>query len=169
MKLIYKTVLTIILCFFSVVGFSQTEKFQKAKLKNSIVFKGNITEVWSYLSDLGNLQNLVPSTIKQSVVEGVGVGSTVTLTLQNKGKIVEKVTASNNKKHYISYTMIETPLPIQDYLASFNIVELSDKQLKVTFNASFYVQEINRKQRIEAFNKLQLELLENLKKIKSEK
>lgn len=169
MKLIYKTVLTIILCFFSVVGFSQTEKFQKAKLKNSIVFKGNITEVWSYLSDLGNLQNLVPSTINQSVVKGVGVGSTVTLTLQNKGRIVEKVTELNDKKYYISYTMIETPLPVRNYLASFNVIELPDKHLKVTFNASFSVQEINRKMRIEVFNKLQLELLENLKKIKSEK
>ncbi len=169
----YKLGIIMIICFFSVCGFAQPnikpEKFEKASIKNSLVFKGNITEVWDYLSDLGNLQNLVPSTIKKSITEGKGIGSIVTLSLQNNGKIVEKITTLNPKKHLISYTMIETPLPIQDYLATFSIITLPNEQLKVTFKARFSVQKANRKQRLETFNNLQLELLENLKKIKGKK
>lgn len=168
MKIICKVCVIILLCVCSLSGFTQTDKFEKAEVENSIMFKGNINDVWDYLSDLGNLQHLVPSTIEQSVVEGIGVGSTVTLTLKNKGKIVEKVTKLNPKKHRISYNMIETPLPIRDYLATFSIRKIDSEQIEVTFNANFEVQEINRKQRIDAFNNLQVELLENLKKLKGD-
>jgi hypothetical protein len=148
---------------------AQTEKFEKAVVENSIVFNADAENVWKYLSDLGNLENLIPSIIKHSLTDGSGKGSTVVLMLVNNGKIVEKVKSFNEKKRKISYVMIETPLPIQNYLASFSVKDIGDNRVKVIFRASFEVQTTNRKMRLEAFHNLQLELLENLKKIKSGK
>ncbi|OAQ39805.1 hypothetical protein A5893_09520 [Pedobacter psychrophilus] len=153
----------------SSISFAQTEKFEKAEVENSIVFNADAQSVWIYLSDLSNLKNLVPSTIKESVTNGNGKGSTVSLTLVNGGKIVEKVSFFNNKRKKINYVMIETPLPIQNYLASFLVDDIGDKRVRVTFKAVFEVQSKNRKFRLDAFQNLQLELLENLKKLKSEK
>lgn len=148
---------------------AQTEKFEKAEVENSITFNANADNVWAYLSDLGNLENLVPSTIKHSITDGYGKGSTVTLTLVNNGKIVEKVTSFCERKRKISYIMIETSLPIQNYLATFSVKDIDDNRVKVTFTASFDVQKSNRKMRLDTFQNLQLELLENLKKFKGEK
>ncbi|MBN7813704.1 SRPBCC family protein [Algoriphagus sp. H41] len=134
-----------------------------------MTFKGNADSVWQYLSDLGHLQFLVPSTIKSSITNGQGVQSIVTLTLHNGGKIVEKVVKFNAKKRIICYTMIETPLPIKDCLACFKVSNTLNKEVKVTFKASFFVQDGLREERIEAFEKLQKELLTNLKNFKHDK
>lgn len=169
MKLL-KNVLPLIIFTFSILGFSQVEKFGKEKVENKIEFEGNIDTVWTYLSNLGNLQNLVPSTIKKSILVGNGKGSVVTLTLRNNGgTIIEEVTKLNNKKRIISYTMIKTPMPIKRYIAYFIVNQLNAKKVEVQFIASFRVQDKNRESRINAFNKLQMELLNNIKKISSEK
>ncbi len=168
MKIIYVVGLLCLACLFSFHGLAQNEKFEKAMVENNIRFTANGDSVWHYLSNLGNLQYLVPSTIRQSVLEGSGVGSKVTLNLQNGDKIIEQVTALDNEKRVISYSMIQTPLPIRDYLASFEVKEIK-KEVEVTFRAEFSVQESNKQRRIAAFNNLQLELLENIKRIKSTK
>lgn len=59
--------------------------------------------------------------------------------------------------------MISTPLPIKDYLASFSVNKLSPGKFEVIFFASFKVQDANRQARLDAFNKLQLELLTKIK------
>jgi hypothetical protein len=155
--------LMICLISFTYSAVAQTEKFEKAEVSNKSIFKANSEQVWAYISDLGNLQNLVRSTIKTSVTDGQGLGSTVTLTLQNGGKIIEKVVKFDVQRRVICYTMIETPLPIKDYLACFKVKKLRDEQIEVTFSAGFSVQASNRKARINAFNNLQSEFLENLK------
>ena len=162
-------VLTVFVLLTSNILFSQDDSFKKTTVENSITFKGNADSVWQYLSDLGHLQFLVPSTIKSSITNGQGAQSIVTLTLQNGGQIVEKVVKFNAKKRIICYIMIETPLPIKDYLACFKVTNARKKEVKVTFKACFFVQDELREERIEAFEKLQKELLTNLKNFKHDK
>ncbi len=68
----------------------------------------------------------------------------------------------NNKKRHIVYTMISTPLPTKEYVASFSLTKTSEESFEVIFIAKFKVQQTNPDERIDAFNKLQLELLVNL-------
>ncbi|MBC7936177.1 MAG: SRPBCC family protein [Rhizobacter sp.] len=144
--------------------FAQNESFKNEEISNRIVISGDINFAWTYLSNLGNLQNLVPSTIQQSTLSGKGKGSVVTLTLtNNKGTIVEEVVKIDNRKRYISYKMISTALPIKDYLASFTVNTISNEKFEVIFYAKYRVQKANRQARFDAFNKLQLELLTNIK------
>jgi Polyketide cyclase / dehydrase and lipid transport len=165
-----KQLLLILLFSISAQIYSQNEKFLKQKIENKIEFEASIDSVWTYLSNLGNLQNLVPSTIEKSVLVGNGKGSIVTLTLKNnKGTIIEEVIELDNKKRIISYTMIETPMPIKKYIASFEVKQVDNKKVQVVFKATFRVQEKNKEARINAFNNLQLELLRNIKEIKNEK
>ncbi|MBC7935180.1 MAG: hypothetical protein H7Y86_07460 [Rhizobacter sp.] len=75
---------------------AQEEAFKKAEISKRIEITGDINFAWKYLSDLSNLQNLVPSTIQQSISAGSGKGNTVTLNLtNNKGVIVEQVVELN--------------------------------------------------------------------------
>jgi hypothetical protein len=149
--------------------FAQEEKYKKAEITNTIEITGDINVAWTYLSNLGNLEKLIPSTIEKSTLVGNGKGSIVTLILtNNKGIIVEKVVQLDNQKRIISYIMLSTPLPIKNYLASFTISKIDDKTFEVKFEATFKVQDKNRKARIDAFNTLQKELLSNTKKLTNE-
>ncbi len=143
--------------------FAQNEPFKKSNISNRIEIEGDINFAWLYLSNLNNLQNLVPSTIQQSISNGYGKGSLVTLTLTNKGIIIEKVIKYDIEKRQISYKMLSSPLPIKDYVASFTLNKLTEKTFEIIFDASYKVQETNRQARLDAFNKLQLELLSNIK------
>lgn len=154
------------LLLFSFFYSTAQEQYKKAVVSNTITITGDINEAWTLLSNLGNLEKLVPSTIEKSTLIGNGKGSTVTLKLtNNKGVIVEKVVQLDNKKRVIAYTMLSTPLPIKDYLASFKVSPIDERSFEVQFEATFKVQDKNRESRIEAFHALQLELLKNLKNI----
>jgi len=159
-------ILFIVLCTLGETCFAQGAKFEKQVVANEATFSANADSVWVYLSDLGNLENLVPSTIKKSTLVGEGLGSVVTLDLQNGGKIVEKVVKFNSKKRLISYTMMETPLPIRNYLAYFKVKQIGTNKVKVVFEAQYEVQPENKKARLEAFQNLQKELLANIQKLK---
>ncbi|TAE46800.1 MAG: SRPBCC family protein [Cytophagales bacterium] len=151
------------------IALAQNEPYKKAKSINKIEIGGNIDFAWTFLSNLSNLEKLVPSTIEKSILTGNGKGGIVTLKLtNNKGSIIEKVVYLDNKKRKISYTMISTPLPIKNYLATFKVNKISEQKFEVVFTASFEVQDKNREVRINAFNTLQLELLQNIKKITNE-
>lgn len=143
---------------------AQDGAFKNADITNSIEIEGDINFAWTCISNLGNLQYLVPSTIKKSELTGNGKGSIVTLTLANNGIIVEEVVKLDNKQRHITYTMISTPLPIKDYKASFRVIPLADNRFEVVFEAKFKVQDVHRKARMDLFNTLQLEFLENIKK-----
>jgi uncharacterized membrane protein len=161
-----KPILFFLLILLSQRTFSQTEKFKKEKVENKIEFEANIDSVWTYLSNLVNLQNLVPSIIEKSVLVGNGKGSIVTITLKNsRGIVIEEVIKLDNKKRIIEYTMLSTPMPIKNYIASFNVIQGQGKKIEVIFKASFSVQEKNKESRLSAFNNLQLELLRNIKQI----
>ncbi len=161
-----KLILFSILFLLSQNIFSQTEKFKKEKVENKIEFEANIDSVWTYLSNLGNLQNLIPSIIEKSVLVGNGKGSIVTITLKNnRGIVVEEVIYLDNKKRIIEYKMLSTPMPIKNYIASFTVKQGEGKKVEVTFKSSFSVQEKNRENRLNAFNILQLEFLNNIKQL----
>lgn len=161
----FLVIISLIVTIVYTNGWAQEHVYNKAEVSNRIEIEGNVDFAWKYLSDLNHLQFLVPSTIKKSITDGSGKGSKVTLTLVNDGTIVEEVVSFDNNKRVISYSMITTPLPIKNYLATFKINAISSQTFEVVFNAEFDVQDVNREGRFDAFNKLQLELLQNLKKI----
>lgn len=143
---------------------AQTEVYKEDKLFTKMEMSGDIHFAWEYLSNLGNLQHLFPSTVQQSVAKGNGKGSLVTLTITNgKGTIVEEVVELDNHRRYIAYKMVKTPLPVRDDLASFEIKGLTKTRFEVTFVASYKVEDSNRQVRWGAFKKLQFELLDSLK------
>ena len=81
-----KLLIVIVLSLVNSSIFAQNEPFKNAEISNKIEISGDINFAWTYLSNLGNLQSLVPSTIHKSSLKGKGKGSIVTLTLtKNKG------------------------------------------------------------------------------------
>jgi hypothetical protein len=153
---------------FSLTNILNAQTFTKAKVSNTIEMTVQMDEVWTAISNLANLDRLVPEIIAKTEIIGNGKGSVVTLTLKSNGlKVVEKVSKLDNVKHIIVYKMLETPMPISDYRATIKIVPLKTNGYIVIFDAFFKVQEKEREAMETAIGNFQKTLLSNIKKIYS--
>ncbi|TDT45032.1 polyketide cyclase/dehydrase/lipid transport protein [Maribacter spongiicola] len=159
-KIIFLSI--VIVCATSFVN-GQT--FNKVKVTNDIEMTRNMDEVWTAISNLANLDKLVPEIISKTAMVGNGKGSVITLTLKSNGlEVVEKVTKLDNEKHIIVYEMLETPMPISGYKATIKIIPFKTNSYKVSFDAVFKVQDKNRETMETTISNFQKTLLSNIKK-----
>lgn len=90
----------------------------------SIVLNANIpapaSEVWKVVGDFNGLTKFSPA-IAQSTVEGEGVGALRTLQLAEGGTIVERLESYDADERTLSYSIVESPLPLKDYLSTMRV------------------------------------------------
>lgn len=153
------------LVFVCVISVINAQTFNKVKIANDIEMTENMDEVWTAISNLANLDKLVPEIISKTKMVGNGKGSVITLNLKTNGlEVVEKVTKLDNEKHIIVYEMLETPMPISDYKATIKIIRLKTDGYKISFGAVFKVQDKNREKMEKTIANFQKTLLSNIKK-----
>lgn len=158
-------IIALTLFFVSLTSFVKAQTFKKVKVTNDIVMTANMDEVWTVISNLTNLDKLVPEIITRTETIGNGKGAVITLTLKSNGlKVVEKVTKLDNEKHIIVYEMLETPMPISDYKATIKIIPLKISGFKVSFDAVFKVQEKDKEEMEKTIDNFQKTFLSNIKK-----
>ncbi len=140
------------------------QNLKKIKVSNSIEMEGSLNEVWTTLSNLENLDKLVPEVVSKTEGLGNGKGAIVILTLKSNGlKVVERVTKLDNKQHIIVYEMLETPMPISGYKATIKITPLINNSFKIDFSYVFKVQDKDKEAIVAAINNFQKMLLTNIK------
>lgn len=155
----------ILTLFFVIANNLNAQNSKKVKVSNSIEMHTKMDEVWTAISNLRNLDKLVPEIVKKTEMVGNGKGSVVTLTLKSNGlRVIEKITRLDNKKHIIGYKMLETLMPITNYKATIKIIPLKTNGYKINFFAVFEVLEKNRGTMETAINNFQKTLLSNIKK-----
>lgn len=151
-----------------VLNIGTAQSFQQVKISNSIEMGNSMEEVWTKISNLENLDELVPEIIERTKAIGTGKGAVVILTLKSNGlNVVEKVTKLDNIRHIMAYEMLETPMPILDYKATIVISKLKQNRYKINFESVFKAQEKDRENMENTVNNFQKTLLANLKKIYS--
>lgn len=75
-------------------------------------------------SDFNRLSKFVPA-IANSAMEGSGLGTVRTLALREGGPpIVEKLESLDEQSRTLSYSIIESPLPLADYVSTMEVREL---------------------------------------------
>ena len=122
--------------FFLVAQISNAQKNVKLKVENNIKITSDFDEVWTAVSNLENLDRLVPEIISKTEAVGNGKGSVVTLTLKANGdKVVEEITKLDNKRKIISYEMLQTPMPISNYKATIRMLANADGNHTIKFIA----------------------------------
>lgn len=143
---------------------SNAQKNVKLKVENSIVLTADFDEVWTAISNLENLDKLVPEIISETRSVGNGKGSVVTLTLKvNGAEVVEEITKLDNKNRIISYEMLETPMPVSYYKATINMLLNTDGTYNINFKAILKTDETNREKMRTTIDNFQKTLLTNVK------
>ena len=97
------------------------------KVYESTVVKAPIEEVWRYIRDFDSLPEWHPDMNESELKEGEGeTGSVRELALEGGGTVVEKLLELSDLEHKSTYTVLETPLPMKNYVSTIKLSEVTD-------------------------------------------
>lgn len=80
-------------------------------------------EVWEVISDFGGIARWVPG-ITQVELKGRGVGAVRTVSYEDGTRSVERLESLNDDSRSLSYTILESSLPVQGYIGSLTVRDL---------------------------------------------
>ncbi len=136
-----------------------------SKVSMSTRINASADEVWKLLRDFNGLPVFITS-IKNSTMEGLGVGALRTLTFEGGGPpIVEKLEKFNNQAKSLSYSIVTSPLPVQDYLATVEIIDLGSGQCELKWYSTFQPKGVPEAQAIKVIEGVYSGAFEGLKKV----
>jgi hypothetical protein len=92
--------------------------------------------VWELVSDFGGLDIFVEA-VERCTVKGQGAGAVRTLTLQDGGKVEEKLESFDNDKMVLEYSILESPMPIKNYTGRMEVNKLNDNQSEFIWSSTF--------------------------------
>lgn len=76
--------------------------------------------VWKRIGGFATLHEWHP-TIEQTEMDGAGVGARRTLFLDGGGKVIERLEDEDPVGRSYTYTIVESPLPVANYLATIRV------------------------------------------------
>ena len=106
-----------------------------AKTTVSIEIPASTDAVWQLMGGFDALPDWLPFIPKSVVTEGGRVRS---LTTSDGGTVVERLEAFDNRQRSYSYSIIQAPFPVVDYLSTIAVVATADSNItRVEWSGSF--------------------------------
>lgn len=106
-----------------------------AKIAVNEDYAAKAADVWAKLADFGGLAGWMPG-VKSCDVEGQGIGAVRTVAL-GPVKVVERLEAFDSDGRSLSYSIVEGPMPVQNYLATIQVQETGPESCHVDWSAAF--------------------------------
>jgi Polyketide cyclase / dehydrase and lipid transport len=108
-----------------------------ATVSMKATFHASADKVWETLKDFNGLPKFIAAIVK-SDTKGAGIGAVRTLTLATGGPpIVERLEKMDDKARTLSYSIIESPLPLEKYFATMEIQPLGQTQCQLSWSSTF--------------------------------
>ena len=96
-----------------------------------------VDQVWAKLADFGGLKSWAPN-LESCELEGTGIGS-VRKMVMGGANIHERLEKLDEAGHSLSYSIVEAPMPVENYLATITVSEAGDGRSKIEWTATFDV------------------------------
>jgi hypothetical protein len=96
----------------------------------SVVIPSSIERVWSIVRDFNNFPSWHPEVYDSSIEDNRqsdAVGCVRSLYLKGGGHFRERLVALSDSEHKFTYTILESPLPIKDYVSSVQLRGITEK------------------------------------------
>lgn len=101
----------------------------------SIEITASVDQVWQLMGGFDSLPDWLPFIPKSMVSEG---GRVRTLTTSDGGTVIERLEAFDNRQRSYSYSIIQAPFPVVDYLSTIAVVATADSNItRVEWSGSF--------------------------------
>ncbi len=91
--------------------------------------------VWELVRDFGGITKW--STIESCEVEGEGIGAVRTLGIGGGASIRERLESFDQGSRSFSYSIIDGPLPLENYLSTFQVSERGADRCQIEWGSSF--------------------------------
>jgi carbon monoxide dehydrogenase subunit G len=101
-------------------------------------FRASADSVWKQLRDFGGVGGWMPG-VTSCQVEGEGIGAVRSVKMGDM-MIKERLESLDDGKRSFSYSIVEGPMPVQDYLATVEVSEVGPG-CRVDWTASFVLPE----------------------------
>jgi len=116
-----------------------------AKIEHCALVGQAADEVWSVLKQFGQISTwhpaIIASRIEGDLPDGM-VGCVRHLTLDNGAVLREKLLAVDDSERRLSYRFEESPLPVDNYVATIRLTPVSDQAMTlIAWSASFDLRE----------------------------
>ncbi len=95
-------------------------------------------KVWELVRDFGGIRKWVGDMVQDLELEGEGIGAIRTISLPGNAQLQEQLKSHDDEERSFSYAIIgKSPLPVDDYLATFKLIETGDNACRIEWSSSF--------------------------------
>ena len=94
--------------------------------------------VWAVVRDFNGVPKWIGPVVESTMV-GEGVGAVRTVTLEGGAEVEERLEGLDDAERSLSYSIVASPLPIENYLATIKVAAASDDECEVTWSSTFEV------------------------------
>jgi hypothetical protein len=116
--------------------FSFSRRFLMIRVKMKTDVNTSADELWNLISDFNGLPKFVEAATA-SRVDKQGVGAVRTLTLADGAQIKERLEELDNSERKLVYSILEGPLPVEDYIAEMQVVDLEKDKSELIWSSTF--------------------------------
>ena len=99
------------------------------KIHKSSVLDASVNRVWETIRDFNALPSWHPA-VKDSRIEDElpndQVGCIRNFNLHDGGNIREQLLAHSDIQHYTTYSILDSPMPVENYVATLRLTEITD-------------------------------------------
>ena len=92
--------------------------------------------VWKTIRDFGGIGKFIAS-VKGCTLKGSGIGAERTLDFGEGPAIVERLEKLDDQDQSLTYSIVSSPLPMEGYLSTMTVVELSQSRCEVWWTCVF--------------------------------
>ncbi|MGZ9818089.1 SRPBCC family protein [Peribacillus simplex] len=133
-----------------------------ANTTTTIKIPASPDQVWQLIGGFNSLPNWLPYIPSSKLSQGARVRH---LANPDGDTIVERLEVFNNKERYYTYSIMEAPFPITDYLSTIHVREIADdsKTSLVEWSGSFTPVGVSDEEAINLFHGIYAEGLKALK------
>jgi mxaD protein len=105
----------------------------------SVEIKAPIDKVWTAAKDFDSLDKWHPGFSKDVLTKGTNnsPGTVRALTIKDGPTFTEELISFTNSTHTFRYKILESPLPLQNYVSTFKVASGTDGTTTVTWSAKF--------------------------------
>ena len=132
------------------------------KVRMSTELDVSSQEVWDLIGGFNALPDWHPA-IEKSELEKAG--SMRRLSLVGGGTIIEKLEKKDDHNRIYSYSIIDSPLPVANYVATISVTDLGQGKTKVEWSSEFKPSGASETDAVKVIQGIYQAGLDNLKKL----
>ncbi|MCL1917056.1 MAG: SRPBCC family protein [Peptococcaceae bacterium] len=120
--------------------------------------------VWEILGDFNGWPRFMDA-FEKSTMEGSGIGAVRTLYMKGNGLIrVERLEKFDDTGKTLSYSIITSPSPVQNYLATIEVIEIGAGQSEVRLSSTFAPKGVSESEAVTIIEGVYAKIFEGLQK-----